>query len=152
MIPGSLVSVKKGKEPGRVIVTAKTHRPRRDWVRTVVAGSDGGIVFATLKQNITADFNESMVIAVPDVASVDAACAQHAKQRLPFDHLVADMMRELVKLNVQGHVHARELYSALNIVRRCPPGPLLAFLMNNSLYTHVGDLHYRLAEAEVEHE
>ena len=152
LIPGSLVSVKKGKEPGQVIVTAKTHRPQRDWVRTVLVGSDGGIVFATLKQNITADLNEGMAIAVPDVASVDAACAQLAKQRLPFDRLVADMMSELVKLNVQGHVHARELYSALNIVRRCPLGPLLAFLMNSSLYKHVGDLHYRLAEVEAEHE
>jgi hypothetical protein len=51
-------------------------------------------------------------------------------------------------LNVQGHVHAQELYSALNIVRRCPPGPLLAFLTSNSNYKHVGDLHYRMAEME----
>jgi hypothetical protein len=62
------------------------------------------------------------------------------------------MMRELVKLNVQGHVHAQELYSALNILRRCPPGPLLAYLTTKSDYKHVGDLHYRLAEKEAENE
>ena len=152
LMPGSLVSVAKGKEPGQVVITAKVRRPQRDWVRTVLVGSDGGIVFAMLKQNITADFNESMAIAVPDVAGVDEASAQLAKQHLSFEQLVADMMRELVKLNVQGHVHARELYSALNIVRRCPPGPLLAFLTSNSGYKHVGDLHYRLVEVEAEHE
>jgi len=152
LMPGSLVSIAKGKEPGQTIITARIHRSQRDWVRTVLVGSDGGIVFAMLKQNVTADFNERMAIAVPDVASVDEACAQVAKQRLPFERLVADMMRELVKLNVQGHVHARELYSALNIVRRCPPGPLLAFLLRNYNYKHVGDLHYRMAEMEVEHE
>ena len=148
LMPGSFVSIAKGKKPGQAIVTPKTRRPTRDWVRTVLVGSDGGIVFAMLKQNLTSEFNERMVIAVPDKAGVDEAASQIAKKRLAFDQLVADMMRELVKLNVQGHVHAQELYSALNIVRRCPPGPLLAFLTANSSYKHVGDLHYRMAETE----
>ena len=142
LIPGSLISVAKGKKPGQVIVTPKTRRPTRDWVRTVLVGSDGRIVFAMLKQNLTTEFNERMVIAVPDAVGVDEACEQIAKQHLPFEQLVAEMMRELVKLNVQGHVHAQELYSALNIIRRCPPGPLLAYLTSSSNYKHVGDLHY----------
>jgi hypothetical protein len=150
LMPGSLVSVAKGKIPGQVVVTAKTRRPMRDWVRTVLTGSDGGIVFAMLKQNITADFNERMVIAVPDVVGVDEASSQIAKQHLPFEQLVATMMNELVKMNVQGHVHAQELYSALNIIRRCPPGPLLTYLMDDPKFKHVGDLHFRLADTEAE--
>jgi hypothetical protein len=148
LMPGSLVSIAKGKKAGQAIVTPKIRRPTRDWVRTVLVGSDGEIVFAMLKQNLVSDFNERMVIAVPDTAGVDEACAQIAKKHLNFDQVVANMMHELVKLNVQGHVHAQELYSALNIVRRCPPGPLLAFLTSNSNYKHVGDLHYRMAEME----
>jgi hypothetical protein len=148
VIPGSLISVTKGKKHGQVIVTAKTRRPMRDWVRTVLVGSDGRIVFAMLKQNLTTDFNERMVIAVPDAAGVDEASTQIAKQRLPFEQLAADMMRELVKLNVQGHVHAQELYSALNIVRRCPPGPLLTYLSSDPKFKHVGDLHFRMANPE----
>jgi len=38
------------------------------------------------------------------------------------------MVRELSKLNPQGHVHAIELYAAINVIRRCPPGPILAIL------------------------
>jgi hypothetical protein len=148
LMPGSLISVAKGKQPGQVVINPKVRRPTRDWVRTVLVGSDGGIVFAMLKQNLTSEFNERMVVAVPDPAGVDEACEQIARQRLPFEQLVADMMRELVKLNVQGHVHAQELYSAINIVRRCPPAPLLAFLTGSSAYKHVGDLHYRVAETE----
>ena len=152
LMPGSLISVAKGKKPGQVIVTAKTRRPMRDWVRTVLVGSDGGIVFAMLKQNITADFNERMVIAVPDVAGVDEASSQIARQRLPFENLVADLMGELVRMNVQGHVHAQELYSALNIIRRCPPGPLLTYLTGDKKFKNVGDLHFRLADTETENE
>jgi hypothetical protein len=152
LIPGSLVSVAKSKTPGQVVITPKTRRPTRDWVRTVLVGSDGGIVFAMLKQNLTSEVNERMVIAVPDPSGVDEACEQIAKKHLPFQQLVADIMQELVKLNVQEHVHAQELYSALNILRRCPPGPLLAFLTASSDYKHVGDLHYRLAESEAEND
>jgi hypothetical protein len=152
MMPGSLVTIARGRVPGQALITARVRRPTKDWVRTVLVGSDGGIVFATLKQNLTTELNERMAIAVPDLSGVDEACARVAKEHLPLEKLVADMMKELVKLNVQGHVHAQELYSALNILRRCPPGPLLAFLTGNSNYKHVGDLHYRFAETEAQDE
>jgi hypothetical protein len=148
VMPGSLISVTRGKKHGQVIVTAKSRRPMRDWVRTVLVGSDGRIVFAMLKQNITTDFNERMVIAVPDVVGVDEASSQIAKQHLPFEQLAADMMVELVKMNTQGHVHAQELYSALNIVRRCPPGPLLTYLASDPKFKHVGDMHFRMADMD----
>jgi hypothetical protein len=148
LVPGSLITLRKGKKPGQTIIEARTHRPTRDWVRTVLAGSDGGIVFAMLKQNLSADFNERMMIAVPDVEGVDEACEQLVKLRPSFDSLVHNMMVELVKLNVQGHVHVQELYSALNVIRRCPPAPLLAFLAGQSEYKHVGDMHFRLADSE----
>ena len=145
LMPGSLISVAKGKKPGQAIVTAKTRRPTRDWVRTVLVGSDGGIVFAMLKQNLTSEFNERMVIAVPDSADVDQAAAAVAKQRLSFEQLVEAIMGELIKLNVQGHVHAQELYSALNIVRRCPPGPIFAALVSRPEFQHVGGPYWRLS-------
>jgi hypothetical protein len=52
------------------------------------------------------------------------------------------------KLTPQGHVHAQELYSAVNIVRRVPPGPLLALLGSQPEFTHIGDLYFRLSEME----
>lgn len=148
LIPGSLITVRRSKKPGQVILEARVHRPTRDWVRTVLVGSDGGIVFATLKQNLICEFNERMVIAVPDVEGVDEACGRLAAEKPPFENLVLGMLRELSKLNVQGHVHAQELYSALNIVRRCPPAPLLAFLASRPTIKHVGDLHFRLIDSE----
>jgi len=148
MIPGSLVAIRKAKTPGYVIVQAQTRRPSKEWVRTVLVGRDGGIVFATLKQNISVNYNERMVIAVPDVEKVDQAWEQTAKERLPFDRLIKNIMLDLSKLNVQGHVHAQEIYSAVNVIRRCPPGPLLATLTTNPAFVHVGDMHFRLSDTE----
>lgn len=148
VIPGSLITLRAGKKPGEVIFEVRTRRPTKDWVRTVLAGSDGGIVFANLKQNLTTEFNDRMVVAVPDVQGVDAASEQLSKQKTSFENLTASMMLELTKLNVQGHIHAQELYSALNILYRCPIGPLLAHLSQTPGYKHVGDLHYRITEVE----
>ena len=150
LIPGAYIIIRQGKNPGEVIIEAKTHRPNRDWVRTVLAGSDGGLVFAVLKQDIACEYNERMAVVIPDVEAVDAAFSQVAKNRLPLEKLTRDMLRELAKLTPQGHVHAEELYSAVNILRRVPPAPLFAVLASTKDFIHVGDLHFRLAENVVE--
>ena len=71
LIPGSLVSVREGHKPGEVIVEAKTQRSSKDWIRTLIVGADGGLVFAMLKQPITAEFNDRMAIYVADFHSLD---------------------------------------------------------------------------------
>jgi hypothetical protein len=146
LMPGSLVRIQRGDQPGEVIIEAKTYRATKDWVRTVIIGADGGIVFAMLKQPISAEFNDRMAFAIPSMDAVDQLWLQN--NRRPFERLVADMIREMSKLTPQGHVHAQELYSAVNIVRRMPPAPLFALLSSKPEFVHVGDLHFRLVDAE----
>ena len=146
LFPGAYLVVRKSKIPGEVVLEARSHRPNRDWVRTVLAGSDGGLVFAVLKQEIACEYNERMAVVVSDVSAVDAAFTQVQKTRQPLEKLVRDMLKELAKLTPQGHVHAEELYSAVNILCRVPPAPLLALLASSRTFMHVGDLHFRLAE------
>lgn len=142
LIPGSLVEIRKGQNPGEVIVDAKTQRASKDWVRTVMVGTDGGFVFATLKQPITAEFNDRMVVHVPDFKTLDPVW----EKKRSFEDLLLLVMRELAKSNPQGHVHAQELYAAVNLVRRVPPAPIFAALEENPIFKHVGDLHFRLDE------
>ncbi|MFT3894149.1 MAG: hypothetical protein QM730_21160 [Anaerolineales bacterium] len=144
LMPGSIVRIRRG-EPGEVIIEAKTFRAK-DWVRTVIVGADGGMVFAMLKQSISVEFNDRMAFAIPSYESLDQLWKQD--NRRPFEKLVADMIREMSKLTPQGHVHAQELYSAVNIVKRVPPGPLFALLSSKPEFTHVGDLHFRLSDLE----
>ncbi|HVN55102.1 MAG TPA: hypothetical protein VMT46_12290 [Anaerolineaceae bacterium] len=150
IIPGSLIHIRKSKTPGEVMVQAEKRRPTREWIRTVLVGADGGIVFAMLKQNVVTNFDERMVIAVPDVEGVDQVWEQSSRQRLSFENAVTNTMRELSKLNLQGHVHAQELYSAVNIIRRSPPGPIFSTLASRPWFIHVGDLYYRVDEEALE--
>ena len=142
LIPGSLVQIRHGENPGEVIVEVKSQRSSKDWVRTVMVGKDGGFVFAMLKQPITAEFNDRMTIHVPDFKSLDPIW----EKKRSFDELVLLVMRELTKSNPQGHVHAQELYAAVNLVRRVPPAPLFFLLETSPVFKHVGDLHFRLDE------
>lgn len=151
LMPGSLVRILRSENPGEAIIQAKTHRTKKDWVRTVIVGADGGIVFALLKQTVTAEINERMAFALPALDAADLLWDQATQKKRPFDKLVISVMRELTKLNPQGHTHAQELYAAVNISRRVPFAPLMALLASRpDDFVHVGDLHYRLGEGHRE--
>ena len=113
----------------------------------MIVGADGGIVFALLKQTVTAEFNDRMAFAIPAPDAVDALWEHAVQRKQPFEKLVVNVMRELTKLNPQGHTHAQELYAATNILRRVPFAPLMSLLASRpDEFVHVGDLHYRLGE------
>ncbi len=144
LMPGSLIDIRRGNAPGEVIIQAQSHRSKRDWVRTVIAGSDGGLIFATLKHVISAKFDDRMILAIPDSDALDNAWKITQESNKQFDTLVRNIMQELTKLNPQGHVHAQELYSALNLLKRCPPAPLFSLLATRPWAEHVGDLYFHL--------
>jgi hypothetical protein len=148
LMPGSLVRVQQGKKPGEVLISVDSRRSNREWIRTVLVGSDGGIVFAMLKQVVSAAYDDRMAVAVPDVEALDGVWQRMHKERSSFEQVTINMVRELTKLNPQGHVHASELFSALNIVRRSPPAPLFALLASRPWFVHVGDLHFRFDDSE----
>jgi hypothetical protein len=150
LFPGSLITIKSGHQPGEVLIEANTHKPTREWVRTVLTGSDGGLVFAVLKQDVGCDYNERMVAIVTDTDPVDLAWEQLSRNRHSFEKSLGLMIKELSKLTPQGHVHAQELYSAINILRRTPPAPLMAALALNNFFKHVGDLYFRMDDSEPE--
>ncbi len=145
LMPGSIINIRRGKKPGEVLIEPKKKRSNREWIRTLLIGADGGVVFALLKQTITADFNERMSIAVPAVDALDELWIKRANNPLPFKIVLINTMRELAKLNPQGQVHAVELYSAINCVRRCPPDAVFSTLLSNPDFTAVGDLYFRLS-------
>ena len=148
LMPGSLVRIQRGKNPGEAIIEAKTHRTTKDWVRTVIVGADGGVVFALLKQTVTAEFNDRMAFALPALDAADQLWEPGVQRKRPFDKLVISVIRELIKLNPQGHVHAQELYAAVNIIRRVPFAPLMTLLASRpDEFILVGDLYYRLGES-----
>ena len=146
LMPGSILTIRHGKQPGEVIIQPKKKRTNREWIRTLLIGADGGVVFAMLKQTITADFNERMAIAVPSTEVLDELWEKRAANPRPLKNVMVTTMRELAKLNPQGHVHSNELYAAVNCIQRFPPDAIFSFLASDPDFTAVGDLYFRLSE------
>ena len=146
LMPGSLLTVEKSKTPGEIIIKFDKSRQNKEWLKTVLVGSDQGFVFAMLKHPLTASFNERMAIAIPDLDALDEIWKNHIYDKESIDKTIIRVLRELAKLNPQRQVHAQELYAAVNIIRRCPPSLILYHLLKNDMVEHLGDLYFRISD------
>jgi hypothetical protein len=145
MIVGAQLTVRPGDAPGEVVVKADKRRITREWVRTAATAPDGRLVFNMQRRPISVAYDELMVIAVDNPAAMDDAWLK--SDRMPFHRLVADIFRELAKLNPQSAVHAKTLYTAVNVARRVAPGAIFTELLARPWYAHVGDAYWRFNQS-----
>lgn len=141
---GVYLTVRRTDDPSRVVVDFDGHRPRTEWIRLAVPGDDR-LHFENHKRVIGADYDELMILGADDLKGVDALWINPDNPARSLTDTVRDMMVELVRLNPQRTVHAKTLYSAVNVVRRCPPGPIFAALVTHPEFEHVGGPYWRLA-------
>ena len=146
LIPGSIVEIGATSEADVITIKPEKKRSNKEWIKTVLVGADGGIVFALLRQSISAGFNERMAIAIPDVAGLDEVWKQREGKNINLKTDLIRMMNELSKLNNQRHVHFMDLYAAMNVIRRTPPQNLLQLLGEGAEFAHVGDFYFHLVE------
>lgn len=147
LMPGSLVYLKKGATPGVIEIHVDKKRQNRDELKTVLINPDSGIEFRLLKQQVNASYNERLAISVLYPDEIDQFWTQGKFSKEPIEQLIVKIARELAKINPQGFVHTQELYAAINIIRRCPPGLIISSLLNSDKIAHVGDLYFRLKES-----
>lgn len=138
---GGQLTIRRGDHPGEVIIHAHKRRPVREWVRQAGVSADNRLFFNMQKKQIGVNYDDLMMVAFDNLNVVDGVWQKY--QDMAFHRLVADVFRELAKLNPQSAVHAKTLYAAVNVVRRCPPSALLAELVSRPYYTHVGDAYWR---------
>lgn len=142
---GVYITVQRTDDPSRVIVDFTSHRPHTEWIRLAVAGSDNRLNFENHKRAIGAEYDELMVLGADDLKAVDALWLTAGSTERSLADTMREMMVELARLTPQRTVHVKTLYSAVNVVRRCPPGPIFATLVARSEFEHVGGPYWRLA-------
>jgi hypothetical protein len=135
---GGWIQLIRSDQPGIVIVDLQSRRPKREWVR-VATVKDGKLTFEMLKRQMTCEYDELMVTAVDNPASVDELWVRTEEQRRPLADLIQDLFPQLARLSPQGTVHAKTLYSVVNILRRIPPGPVFAEMVTHPAFKAVGN-------------
>ncbi len=133
---GAFVDIERAQEPGVVIIKHRPKRTRRDWVR-VVTVRDDRLTFEMTPFPLSCEYDDLMVIATSDLASLDSVAERVRRDRRLLEDVVGEVFPELAKLSPQGTVHAATLYSALNVAVRTPPGPMISVLQ--SRFELIGD-------------
>jgi hypothetical protein len=141
---GSTVRLRRGAAPDEIIVDFRAYKPRSEYV-TIVNAENGQIGFEQAKRGIGADFDELLLLGVDDLEGVDKLFQDDNQKQQPLATILRVIIPMLGRFGVQGHVHAKTLYSAVNVVRRCPPGPILATLINNPDFQNVGGHYWQLS-------
>ncbi|HML20138.1 MAG TPA: hypothetical protein PKD09_00720 [Aggregatilinea sp.] len=141
---GTYLTVKRTDDPSRVIVNFAAHRPHTEWIRLAAAG-DHQILFDNQKRAIGAEYDELMVLGADDLQGIDALWLppERAAQRLP--DIMRQCVSQLARLSPQQAVHAKTVYSAVNVILRCPPGPIFSTLVTRPEFEHVGGPYWRLS-------
>ena len=140
---GAYLEVAQGEHRERIVVRPRNRRSRREWVR-VARRAEGQLAFEMHKEEINCDYDELMVVATDDLDGLERLWKERRQAGRSLAQVVDDVFPELVKLSPQGNVHAATLYSAVNVVMRTPPGPMLEVLVTSDKYAPVGDNYWVL--------
>jgi hypothetical protein len=147
LIPGSIIHLARSKIAGEINLSVEKRRQNREWIRTPLIGSDGRLVFVMSKQPVTAAFNERLALYISDSNQFNQIWQKSNYQHMTLENVVKQIMLELAKLTPQGQIHAQELYAAVNLIRRCPPDPILDIINSSNWSEYLGDLYFRLKDS-----
>jgi hypothetical protein len=139
---GCSVTVEPGEKPEQIVLSYEGYKPRTEYIRILVP-QNNKITFENRKRQIGAEYDDLIIIGVDDLAAVDELAKSYYNK--PLATILRDMITALGALTPQGQVHAVTLYSAVNILRRCPPGPIFATLSANPDFEYVGDHYWKLS-------
>jgi len=136
LVTGAYITLHRTDSPLSVEISYRPVRPKREWVRGVTV-QGGRLTFQNMRLQITCQYDELMIVGEDNPAAVDALWEDPHSNK-PLVQLLRQIALELIKINPQGTVHAKTLYSAVNVVRRCPPGPIFQELVRNACFVPMG--------------
>ena len=139
---GGFLHLASGTEPETILIGYDRRRPQREWIRLATV-SDNRIQFELKRRSIGCGYDDLLIVGSDVVAAMDALWKRAEANQRSVASLLAEIFPSLAPLSPQETVHAKTLYSAVNMLRRIPPGPLFVELVRNSAFQNVGD-HYWL--------
>jgi len=145
---GAYISLSPGKSPLEVLISYTPHRIKKEWVRAAKVQNER-LVFEMQMQTVGCDYDDLMMIAEGNREKIDALRKKVEGSDKSLYELLLQVFPELAKLSPQGTVHSRTLYTAVNLVKRCPPAPILAELKARECFTYVGNGYWVFDESKV---
>ncbi len=133
---GAFIVVRRDGD--RIVVDFRAHRPRTEWVR-VITPKATQVSFEEQRRAIGAEYDDLLILWSDDVNAADAA--YNGKRAL--NQALRAVAVELTRNTPQGTLHAKTLYSAVNVLRRAAPGAVFATLNGDPEFQYVGNHYWR---------
>ena len=140
---GAYVYLNTTNDRSRIEIEFDNYRPRTEWIPLVERTEKDRLRFQTAQRAIGADYDELIIVGVSNLPEVDKLGNEIQTKRVTLSELLRSLIYELSGQNPQGTVHSKVLYSTLNILRRCPPGPMFATLISNPDFEYVGGNYWK---------
>ena len=139
---GGFVHLAPGPKPGIIMIGFDRRRAQREWVRLATA-ADNRIKFELMRRAVSCGYDDLLIVGTDVVAAIDALWRRAEANQRSVASLLGEIFPELANLNPQNTVHAKTIYSAINMLRRLPPGPIFAELVRHPAFQAVGDHYWR---------
>lgn len=144
---GGFISLRPTEEEGVLLLDYDRRRGQREWVR-LASVVDNRLTFELDRRTIGCGYDDLLLVGTDYVAAVDAVWRRVMQHDRSVNLLLRDLFPELADLNPQHTVHAKTLYSAINMLRRLPPEPVFAELVSDPAFIAVGDYYWQFDSAQ----
>ena len=134
---GAVLELQRGDDPFTFLISYEKGTRKTEWVREAKA-SNGRLTFTMQRKAYTCRYDKHLLMDEGPLDALDDlwTTAEHARSL--FEYLT-EVFPELAKLSGQGLVHAKTLYSAVNLTHRCSAVPIFAELTRRACFDPVGD-------------
>ncbi len=130
---GGYIDIKRTEDPMRVIIDFQSTRTQRDWIR-MAAVTNHKLSFQMNKEALKCRYDDLIIIGDSNQADVDRLWLNMEDKEQPIFNILCQIFPELSKLNPQSTVHAKTLYSAVNVIRRVAPGSVFQVLTDHACF------------------
>ena len=120
------------------IAAAMSRSRRREWVRSASVTGES-LVLQMQQTRVAVRCDKNMLIDVVDREAVVQLMAETEAAQPSLGTLIHRSFLELAKLSSRGIVHAKSLYSMVNMLRRTGAVPVFTELTRRACYDPVGD-------------
>jgi hypothetical protein len=125
---GAFITLERRDDSGEVVVDFRPKRMRREWTRWAQVSGGNRLDIQLRKQEIACEYDEQLIIGDDRSDDVLKLRTTPPYSHLPLMDLVFEIFTDLAGLSQAGSVHAKTIYGAVNVLRRCPPEPIFAAL------------------------
>jgi hypothetical protein len=146
---GSYVKLERTRDPRVINVDFEARRLKRLWGKVAVAQGNN-LVFQVRKLPVSCEYDDQLTIAEDNPRMIDRLWDQVHSRGDSLLQIMQRIMPELIKLSPQATVHAKTIYSAVNLLKRVPPGPVFALLSTEPCFVAMGGGYWTFDETLVQ--